>query len=183
MLPVLRFHRGWLRPVSRADAGFLRGLLNEPEVRRYLCDDKALTEFEVSALLSENEVFEADGLGLWVIETDTLGAVGLAGLTPVAGPHQGDAEMAGGIEPTIALEPKAWGQGLARAALTALIHYACDGLKLAGLVAAADAPNVNSHQMLTACGFERIGKTSGVLNQLILYRQKFLRPIGGAGPD
>ncbi len=183
MLPVLRFHRGWLRPVSRADAGFLRGLLNLPEVRRYLCDDKVLTEIEVAAWLSENEKFEAHGLGLWVIETETLGAVGLAGLTPVAGPHQSDAEMADRIEPTIALEPRAWGQGLARATLTALIQYARDDLKLTGLAAAVDAPNADSHRMLMACGFERFGETSGVLHQLILYRQRFVRPTNGTDTE
>ncbi len=56
-----------------------------------------------------------------------------------------------------------------------LIHYARDGLKLTGLVAAADAPNADSHRMLTACGFERFGETSGVLHKLILYRQRFVR--------
>ncbi len=177
MQPLLQFHGGRLRPTTKFDAGFLLEFLNIPEVRRYLCDGKIQTKADVSALLTENERFETDGLGLWLIETDTHGEVGMAGLVPVSGPLLCEPRMAGGIEPTIALEPGAWGQGLARAALSALIHHARDGLKLTSLVAAADAPNAYSHRLLAACGFERTGKCPGVVHELILYQLSLHRPI------
>lgn len=168
--------------MHKSDTGYLLKLLNLPEVRRYLCDGKVQKQADIAALLAENEQYESGVLGLWLIETQTHGDVGMVGLVPVAGKLLSVPEMAGMIEPTIALEPSVWGQGLARAALLTLIHHARDGLKLTRLAAAADAPNVHSHRLLTACGFKRFGKSQGVEHELFLYRQNFDQPIDMAKP-
>ncbi len=80
MQPLHLFHCWRLRPLSKADASFLEIFPNLPEVRRYLYDGKAQTKADIAALLAENEQFEPNWLGFWLIATDTYGEVCMIGL-------------------------------------------------------------------------------------------------------
>ncbi|MDP5218763.1 GNAT family N-acetyltransferase [Ruegeria sp. 2205SS24-7] len=169
MKTVLPFGSNCLRPVTKTDAGKLLALLTTPEVRRFLCDDKILTTPEIAAFLADSNRRDAEGLGLWVIETDAKDITGIASLMPVTGALEDIPEMAGGIEPTIALGPRFWRQGLALRALAAVIDHARDTLCLSKLVASVDVPNKASHRLLRSCGFQKIGRSQGVAHELILY--------------
>ncbi|MBO9437001.1 GNAT family N-acetyltransferase [Ruegeria sp. R13_0] len=169
--PTLPFDGGRLRPVTHADADLMLALMTGPEVRRYLCDDTILTPDDVAGFVSASIGQDEDGLGLWVIETETETTAGLLGLMPVSGPLVAVPAMRGGIEPTIALDPRFWGRGLARQALLAVIEYGRTELSLTELVAAVDAPNESSHRLMQTCGFEECGTTSGTAHDLILYKR------------
>lgn len=162
--------RGRLRPAIASDLGALVGLVHDEEVRRYLCDDTCHAREIVAAMLARSEQLEANRLGLWVIEPIRECFAGIAGLQPVAADAGAAPEMAGGVEPIIALNPKYWGQGLACETLNALTLYSRGLLGLSRLVAAVDQPNVRSHRLMHRCGFTPMGRTPGAANELMMYK-------------
>lgn len=173
MKPDLPIPLGRLRPVTVDDLDDIVALLHDKQVRRYLCDDTILPRQTVEAIIERSIASDADGLGLWVIDSQekdgTSGTVGIAGLEPVSEAADVAPAMSGGIEPTIALSPKCWGRGLAGQALAALIGHARQSLGLSRLVATVDEPNTPSHRMMARCGFKEIGRAPGPANDLMLY--------------
>ncbi len=169
MKPCLTLQSGRLRPATAADLDHLVALLQDEEVRRYLCDDSVLPRETVAAMLTESEALDSRGLGLWVIELEDTPFAGICGLQPVSAELDIAPAMAGGIEPLIALHPAHWGKGLAAEALDALILYARDSLGLSRLVAAVDVPNARSQRLMRRCGFAAVGRTPGPACELVLY--------------
>lgn len=170
MKPHLSMRRGRLRPATSGDLGALLALLHDKDVRHYLCDNTILPRETVAGMLADSERLAARGLGLWMIEAPDGGLIGAAGLHPVSDAMSAVPELAGAIEPIIALAPTSWGQGLAAEAVGALITCAQHSLGLAHLVAAVDEPNVRSRQLMLRCGFVPVGQMEGPANTLILYR-------------
>ena len=169
MKPCLSMPYGRLRPALDDNLDDLVRLLHDEDVRRYLCDDTVLPRAAVAAMLADSERLNPQGLGLWVIERMCGGFAGIAGLQPVSAEMDTAPAMTGGIEPIIALNPAYWGQGIASAALGALILYARSSLGLPRLVAAVDEPNACSHRLMQRCGFTVVGKVPGPANVLVLY--------------
>ena len=161
-----------MRPATADDLDSLVRLLHNEEVRRYLCDDSELPREAVAEMLARSHRLEPQGLGLWVIEHMGEGFAGIAGLEPVSAEAGGAPAMAGGVEPTIAIAPDYWGQGLAAQVLNALIYYARDALGLSRLVGAVDRPNARSHRMMQRCGFAVLGKAPGPAHELVLYEMQ-----------
>ena len=173
MKPCLVVSAGRLRPLAKDDLDDLTDLLQGPDVRRFLCDDVVLPEAAVMEMLERSERLDVRGLGLWAIKMSERGFAGVVGLEPVTEGIEASPEMAGGVEPIIALSPKFWGQGVAIEALKAVVRYARKQLGLSRLVAAVDEPNVQSHRLMQRCGFAAIGKASGPANILVLYELRF----------
>ena len=151
--PILPTARGRLVPATRADLEALWGVWREPEVRRYLFDDREVprerAEEVLDACLAEGE----HGRGLWTIHVDdepTL--IGCAGLMPVS-VAQYDWTVAGLLEPIVALAPAWWHRGHAVEALRVLVDYAFGTLAVERLAGATDVPNEASHRMLVRAGF------------------------------
>lgn len=161
---------GHLRPIAHADIDRLEQLLHEPDVRRFLCDDTCLPRAAIEEIVETSARLEADGLGLWVIETETSDFSGIVGLMPVGGTLADLAAMRGRIELTIAVGRRFWGQGIARSTLSAMIAHARNDLNLSELVAAVDKPNERSHHLLQTCGFNIMGTAPGPVHELVLYR-------------
>ncbi len=172
MKPILPFARGRLRPARPADLDDLVRLLRTPGVRRYLCDDVDLPRQTISAMIDHSEELEPRGLGLWTIDDANGGFLGIAGLQPVAA--DAPAAMAGGVEVIVAVAPDHWGRGLAHAGLATLIAHARDTVRLSRLVAAVDAPNARSHDLLRRCDFYEMGTAPGPANDLVLYELALL---------
>ncbi|MEM0948195.1 MAG: GNAT family N-acetyltransferase [Pseudomonadota bacterium] len=175
MKPTIELCDFRMRPTGAGDAGFLLRLLTTPEVRRYLCDNRVLGGDEISGILADSRHHDSKGLGVWVVEAEHGEPVGIVGLAPVSGPLEFLPDMTGKIEPTIALDPRYWGRGLAKTALLAVVRYACVTLGLSKLVASVDEPNEDSHRLLTACGFERSGTVAGIAYDLVVYEISFDR--------
>lgn len=173
MKPCLAVSAGRLRPLAKYDLDDLTTLLQGPDVRRFLCDDAVLPEEAMLEMLERSDRLDVRGLGLWAIELGERGFAGVVGLEPVTEGIEASPEMAGGVEPIIALSPEFWGRGVATEALKAVVRYARNRLGLSRLVAAVDEPNVQSHRLIQRCGFVAIGKASGPANILVLYELRF----------
>jgi [ribosomal protein S5]-alanine N-acetyltransferase len=158
MLPSLATPRLVLCSATEADLDALWRLLTDPEVRRYLCDDRVLGRAEVQALLAESIAQWPAGMGLWLLRRHEGGSIGCVGLHPVSpGVVAHAPDLAGEIEPTIALTPEHWGRGLAAEALSAVVAYAFDTLGFECLVAVVDEPNERSHRLMLRIGFTPTG--------------------------
>jgi [ribosomal protein S5]-alanine N-acetyltransferase len=172
MLPSLATARLALCPATDADLDALWRLLTDPQVRRYLCDDRVLVRAEVQAILAESIAQWPAGMGLWLLrlhEEESIGCVGLHPVSPGVVAHASD--LAGEIEPTIALTPEHWGYGYATEALAAVVAYGLDSLGLEHLVAVADVPNTRSHRLMLRVGFTPAGITAtGPCYRLRTYR-------------
>jgi RimJ/RimL family protein N-acetyltransferase len=172
MLPILATARLALCPATEADLEALWGLLTHPQVRRYLCDDRVLPRAEAQAMLAEDIELGAAGLGLWLLRDREERFVGCVGLHPVSSEIVAHApDLAGKIEPTIALAPDQWGRGLAAEGLAVVVAYAFDSLRLERLVAVVDEPNARSHRLMLRVGFIPTGTTAtGPCYPLRIYR-------------
>ena len=113
----------------------------------------------------------AQGMGFWMLRDHEDKHVGCIGLHPVThgivshAPH-----LDGEVEPTIALAPDRWGQGLATEALAAVVAYAFGTLGLERLVAVVDEPNLASQRLMGRVGFTPTGSATGSYYPLRLYR-------------
>ena len=166
-LPTLRTARLTLTPATEADLDPLCALVWQPKVRRYLCDDLVFPREQLAGFLARSVANWAHGLGHWTIARDgaRLGFVELKYAPAEIAP-----ELAGQVEPSIALAPEHWGKGYAAEALRAAITHAFTTLRLARLVAKVDEPNEDSHRLMTRVGFRRTGRAPGPAWPLVLYR-------------
>jgi RimJ/RimL family protein N-acetyltransferase len=172
MLPVLTTPRLKLQGASHADLDALWRLLTERQVRRYLCDDQVLTRAQVEEMLRVSIAQGPAGMGFWVLrdpEEELVGCVGLHRVAPGIVDHAPD--LAGEVEPTIALAPDRWGRGYATEALVAAIAYGFEALGLERLVAVVDEPNHASQRLMIRVGFTPTGTTTtGPCYKLCTYR-------------
>jgi len=137
-----------LRPCTESDIGTLHALWSDPDVRRWLWDDRITELKEVQDLVAESlESFRTRDFGLWMAEREGR-VVGFCGLRDATD------WLPGQIELLYGLEPKYWGLGYATEASVALLGHAFDVIGLDQVVAAADSPNEGSVRVL-----ERIGMT------------------------
>lgn len=170
MIPILTTKRLTLRPAADADVDGLHALLTDPDVRRYLCDDRVLPRAAVAKLFAAACDMAPRGLGWWVIEKDGA-AIGMIALQPVS-----DAALAhvphlkGEAEATVALWPAYWGGGYATESLAAVIRHAFETLDMPYMVAMTDAPNRASQAMLTRAGFVKTEETTGPADPTWVYR-------------
>ncbi len=136
-----------LRIVLPRDAQAMHDLWIDPDVRRFLWDDVAIS-FETAAAVTAASArdFAAHRFGLWSVHTreapDEL--VGFCGLR----------SEGVGAEPELlfGLRPAWWRQGLAQEAARAVLRHAFSTLGLRRVIAATDVPNQRSARTLTALG-------------------------------
>jgi RimJ/RimL family protein N-acetyltransferase len=160
---LLRGKRIWLRPAEDADRPAVHALWNEPEIRRFLFDDRVLSDADVAGHLeASREAFAAQGCGIWI-------GAGHAEEAPrvFAGfLHSGE----GPPNLVFGLAPALWGQGLAAEASALVLGHAFGTLGLAEVRADVDEPNQASVRLLERLGFtwERRGLVAG--RPLLYYR-------------
>ena len=151
-----------LTPARDEDVDALWALWKEPLVRQFLWDDVVIERDRARETVRESAALAAQGLGLWTIALAKDGAlVGCAALSPVGSAADYYPPIAGAVEPLIALAPPHWHHGYAAEALTTLIAYAADTLRLDRVVAVTDAPNDASDRLLRRIGFVYCGETDG----------------------
>ena len=171
MLPVLTTPHLTLQGVSLADLDALWQLLTDPQVRRYLCDDRVMTRAQVAEMLTHSMAQAAAGMGFWMLRDQDGRDRGCIGLHPVSCEIVSHAPgLAGEIEPTIALAPDCWGRGYATEALAAIVAHAFETLGLERLVAVVDEPNHASQRLMGRFGFAQTGSTTGPCYPLRTYR-------------
>jgi len=172
-LPSLETARLRLTPATEADLDPLCALLWRPEVRRYLCDDIVFPREQIAGGLARSVANWGDGLGHWTIRDRAGVRLGFVELKHA--PAEIAAELAGQVEPGIALAPEYWGRGFAAEALRAAILHAFGTLRLPRLVGTVDEPNLDSHRLMARVGFVRTGQAPGPAYPQVIYRLE--RPL------
>jgi NAD-dependent deacetylase len=148
-----------LEPIVPRDAQVVHALWTDPDVRRYLWDDRVIPLSTArEATLASARDFAAHRFGLWLLRpSDAPGS--MAGFCGLRTEGVGDAP-----ELLFGLLPEFWGQGLAREASRAVLHYVLHVLAVPRVIAATDVPNERSARTLAALGmqFDRRGDHQGL---------------------
>ena len=185
---VLHTEHLMLRPGTLADLDAVQSLWNEPAVRRFLFDDRALSRQEARDFLAaSDESFAQQGYGLWLFfERPLLERSGEAMVKdrPLTTAPSGQSLTLAGFSGLIAVpdgspslvfgtQPQLWGRGYAREAAAAVLRYVFDDLGLEQVVADVDEPNTASIHMLERLGMVQTGRAMVNDRPLLYYA---LRP-------
>jgi ribosomal-protein-alanine N-acetyltransferase len=159
-LPLIRSERLLLRPWAEDDIDALHQLWLDPEVRRFLWDDIAITrERAAEAVHAHFESVTTRRIGYWALHpADDEPLIGFCGFRPI--------EEIPEIEIVYGLLPAFWGRGLATEAARAALAY----LRETGytrVYARSDAPNEKSIAVLRRLGFRQLTSTSPMLVYLL----------------
>lgn len=170
MLHEIETNRLRLRPLTSEDVGDLHRLLIDPDVRKYLCDDKVLdTEQAASFIDNSLASFETSGFGLWAVrprEEDTL--IGFCGFWFFYDPPE--------LQLLYAIAPEHWGKGLATEVARAMIRYGFEEHSFERIIASADAPNLASVRVMEKAGMtseKRLGINGLELVYYVIEREAF----------
>jgi ribosomal-protein-alanine N-acetyltransferase len=152
MAPELRTARLVLRPIEPADRAALHRLWTDPDVRRFLWDDRVIDLASVDEVIGRSAVsFAAEGFGLFALRepggAELLGVTGIHRLQP-------------GGEPELiySLARASWGRGLASEASRAVIADAFERLGFARVLARTDPPNLASLEVMKRLGMQYVGE-------------------------
>ncbi|MFW6198962.1 MAG: GNAT family N-acetyltransferase [Gemmatimonadota bacterium] len=179
--PRLTYH-----PFSPDDAEELLALFRDPGIRRYLLDDRLVTEEWVrEEIATSSERFATTGAGLWTLRlradrpgpddarrdspgepvssftngSDSRPIIGFVGFREFFDPPR--------LQLLYGLLPEHWGRGLATEAAQRICDHAFVDLGFRLVEAATDAPNRASSGVLRRLGMRRVrvdgGETSGTL--------------------
>jgi len=149
MQPVARIDtaRLWMRPWTDGDVDALHQLWLDPDVRKYLWDDRVVTRQEAEHMVRDCIAsVPTHGFGMWAIMmqgADTL--IGFAGFRPF-----GDSEA----ELMYGLAPHHWGHGLGAEAVHATLQHGFTVHRFRRVTGITDVPNVASARLM-----ERVGMT------------------------
>ena len=151
-LPRLRGTRLDLRPLRATDAPAIFEIFGDPKVAKYWSSEAMRSIDEAVELLDEiRQYFESRVLFQWgICSRDADEVFGTATI------YQLDL-VNRRAEIGFALKSACWGQGLATEAVSLLIAFAFDGLKLHRLEADVDPNNAASLHLLEHQGFQREG--------------------------
>jgi [ribosomal protein S5]-alanine N-acetyltransferase len=139
-----------LRPVTAENSEVFHGILTDPFVRKYLCDDTVLSPEQTGEFISDSErTFAERGYGLWLIERidsgEIIGFVGLRDFFDEDRPQL-----------LYALLPEFTGNGFAAEAAARVIEFAFSKLGFDYLEASCDAPNTASHKVAERLGMKKV---------------------------
>lgn len=142
----LRTQRLELVPFEREHVSFLHRLWTDPDVRRFLWDDRVIGADEAAEVVESSlRSFEEHGFGMWVVRLlPSRDPVGFCGLRHFGEPPQ-DVEILYG------LLPDRWGAGLATEAAEAVLRFAF-ARGLPRVLAGADPPNAASFGVMQRLG-------------------------------
>lgn len=143
----LRTERLKLRPIGSSDIPALHEFWNDPEVRRYLWDDKHVSRKTVAEIVAASEQCFADfGSGFYIIEMANKPGV----LVGFCGHRRfEDGEQ---IELLYGILPDFWGEGIVTEAATEVLRHGFEQCGLGRVVAATDTPNQRSVRVLQRLG-------------------------------
>ena len=136
----LETERLHLIPMGREHVPFLHRLWTDPEVRRFLWDDRVILVEEAAEVVEGS----LDGPGMWVLQRKGGEEIGFCGFR----------DLEDQVEILYALLPGYWGQGLATEASREALRYAFEELGLERVYAGADPPNETSFRVMERLGMK-----------------------------
>src|SRR5258705_1198474 len=124
MSVLLNTGRLTLRPISSDDVDALHALWTDPDVRRYLWDDRIIPRDTVAQIIAQSlATFETDGYGFFALEMqDQPGD-----LIGFCGHRRADVQVQ--IELLYGIHPTYWGEGLVAEAAREVLRFgfeSCD---------------------------------------------------------
>jgi len=154
MTIVLNTQRLNMTPIQVSDAEQLHVLWTDPEVRRYLWDDKVVSTQTVDEIIaSSSNSFEQLGYGFFALRMleDPIEGHGLMGF---CGHRLFDSESGSSdqVELLYGILPQYWGQGLGTEAARAALDYGFQTCEFNRVIAATDTPNQRSVRVLQRLG-------------------------------
>ena len=142
-----------LRPLAPADREALHRLWTEPDVRRYLWDDRVIDLGTVDEVIARSAAsFAAEGFGLFALREAGRPAPELLGAAGIYRLRDGEPEL------IYSLATACFGRGLATEAARAVIADAFGRLGFARVVARTDPPNQASLAVMKRLGMRYAGK-------------------------
>ncbi|MEM8767765.1 MAG: GNAT family N-acetyltransferase [Pseudomonadota bacterium] len=146
-MTMLATERLRLRPLVAADVSALHRFYNDPEVRRYLWDNEAVSTETVRDVVEQSQLdFKELGAGFFAIEMlDAPGEI-----TGFCGYRRFEA----GDQPELlyGILPEFWGQGFVTEAAKAVLRFGFEHCDMVSVVAATDTPNQASVRVLQRLG-------------------------------
>ena len=160
--PLLQTSRLTLHPAVSQDLKRLHVLWSQPDVRRFLFDDRDVSLELAKSVLDSCLAYATSGYGLWLVslkqQSELLGCVGLL---PTSTAAEYEPALTGLLEPLASFAPAHWHKGYAHEALFAVLAYAFGSLDQSKLTAVNDVPNLASERMLKKLGFEMLSEVQG----------------------
>ena len=152
-----------LRPFAAADLDALHALWTDPDVRRYLWDNRELGRADTAAIIEKSVALQRDeAAGLWAVERkDKPGLIGFGGYWYFSEPPQ--------LQILFGLQPEHWGMGLATDLASCLIHYGFGTLRLPRVVGATDRANVSSQRVMEKAGMRFVERVRTRDSDLMYY--------------
>lgn len=138
-----------IRPMTLADAEFIRGLLNEPSWLRFIGDRgvRTLEDARSYILAGPIDMYARLGIGFCMVQTRESGEpLGICGLAK--------RDYLDDIDLGFALLPRYWGRGYAIESASEVLRDAKERMKLRRIVATTRPDNVASQGLLERLGFQ-----------------------------
>lgn len=174
MSQVLHTQHLRLRPCTVDDLDAVHRLWIDPDIRRFLFDDRSISRTEASDFLAASvESFAHQGYGLWLYFEQGEAAIAPSDPSPTIAGFSG--LLAVPEEPPSLIfgtQPQLWGRGYAKEATAAVLRYAFHTLGLNCVVADVDAPNLASVRVLEGLGMVRTGTAIVNDRPLIYYKME-----------
>jgi ribosomal-protein-alanine N-acetyltransferase len=161
---ILTTQRLVLTPILEEELHILHVILNDAHVKRYLCDNDALSLQQVTEMLHQSQQhFAKERFGLWFIrmhdQSDVIGLVGLWYFFDEAQPQL-----------LYALLPRVLGQGYATEAAARVLDYSFHTLGYTYLTASCDQPNVASQKVAERIGMHKTEEKIVNGNPIVFFR-------------
>lgn len=152
-----------LRPLDAPDLAAVHALWTEPDIRRYLWDNRTLALEDVGEIIAEsNRLREESGAGLWVVERrNAPGMVGFGGYWYFGEPAE--------LRILFGLKPEHWGMGLATELASCLIRYGFENLELERITGATHRANVSSQRVMEKAGMRFSERVRNRNSDLMFY--------------
>lgn len=152
-----------LRPFAAEDLDPLHALWTDPDVRRYLWDNRSLDRDDTAAIIATSvQLHRDEAAGLWAVERrGTPGIIGFGGYWYFGEPPQ--------LRILFGLRPEHWGMGLATELATCLIQYGFGTLQLARVTGATDRANVSSQRVMEKAGMRFVERVRTRGSDLMYY--------------
>ena len=164
-----------LRPYGPADVETLLRIFGDPDVRRYLFDDRVMPREWVEVEAAANEqLFAERGYGVALLYRRDEGAeagdapIGFAGFRPFFTPPE--------TQLLYGLLPEAWGLGYATEVARALVQLGFDRLGFDVVIGVTDPPNRASMRVMERAGLRFLEQRRRDGKEVVYFRARRPRP-------
>lgn len=150
-MTTLATDRLHIRPFAMEDAEVLHAFWANPEVRRYLWDDRVLPLDTVRAIIEQSvSDFAEHGWGFFSLDLKATEPV-IVGFCGFRHFQRGE-EDGEDIELLYGILPEYWGEGFVTEAALAVLRHGFDACSMERVIASTDTPNQRAVRVLQRLG-------------------------------